>query len=315
VLDRDRRRGQNAATDHGLVGWNGGMRLHPRAPSLDVQRRRRSGGGVVPASVWVVLAVLAACGWLWRVVGSDLARGAHLNAAHDAGERPGSTVKWVQRSGGLPAAGQATVPDRATVAGGPAGVRAPAHVSAAPIKSTSDLVAASLLAGAKDQLARKVAATFGNVEDLRAASGSPFDLVERGLADHLPLRTALARHLQREVKPARAAARKLAPVEQLFGFLQTYARSAPADSLAAGDIVYLQRRASSMAWPAIVSDTLDGDGAPLVITLDPADRVAREQPMARYRFRQGFRLAQAELARIRTVLGLSDLQAASARVL
>lgn len=274
------------------------MRLHPRAPSLDAQRRRPS-GAVVPAPVWVLAAVLAAGWWLWHVVGSDLAAGAHLSAAHDAGARPEATAKTALRP---------------TAPGGPAAVGTPAQ-GAAPVKPVSDPVTAALLAGAKDQLARKVASTFTSVEDLRSASGNPFDLVERGLADHLPLRTALARFQQRELKPARAAARKLAPVEQLFGFLQAYARAAPADSLAAGDIVYLQRRASSAAWPAIVSDTLDGDGAPLVITLDPADRVAREQPMARYRFRQGFRLGAAEVARIRTVLGLSELQSASAPVL
>ena len=85
-------------------------------------------------------------------------------------------------------------------------------------------------------------------------------------------------------------------------------------SLLAGDIVFLQRR-TGRAWPAIVSDVLDADGQPLVITLDPVDRVAREQPLAGFAFRHGFRLGAAELARIRTTLGMGELQAASARAL
>jgi hypothetical protein len=278
------------------------MHLHPRAPSLETSHRRPRGG--VPVTLVAVLAMAAAGYWLWRVVGRDLSAGAHLNASHEQDK---------------PSVAHPSQPAVATAPGGPAMASTPARAHVLRARPTQDPVAAALLAGGKDQLARKVAAVWGKVDDVHAAKGSPFDLVERGLSDLLPLRTAVARHRLREPKAyglaGRPHASKPLTAEHLLVFLQTFARPvAAAEALEPGDIAYLQRRGGH-AWPAIVSDTLDAEGQPLVITLDPADRVAKEQSLAKFALLHAFRLSANELQRVRESLSLSELQAASARVL
>ena len=75
------------------------------------------------------------------------------------------------------------------------------------------------------------------------------------------------------------------------------------ENLEAGDIVLLERkRGVRRLLPAVVSDVVDNDGMPMVITLDPVDRVAREQALTPYALVGHFRLHRAEVERLRASL-------------
>jgi hypothetical protein len=275
-----------------------------RGPVLGGGRRRRS--GLVSMSTLGLLALLGICVWLWQVIGADLGNGSHLGAKHDDG-KPVAKVE-------LPAAhvtpagpGAATLPGR--------------KLEDAP-HGGLDPVAQALLSGARDQLARKVAPVTVAVDDPHAAKASPFDLVDRGLSDLFPLRVAVLRHRQREPHLYGLTGRPIGTVEDrrraltgenLATFLQTFATHLGDEvSLEAGDVVLVQRkRNSAKVMPAIVSDAVDETGAPLVITLDPADKVAREQGLGNYAVKQRFRLRTVDLERMRAALDLGELHAGS----
>ncbi len=146
--------------------------------------------------------------------------------------------------------------------------------------------------------------------------GSGIDLIDRGLERILSLRQALPRHRARapqlyglREKPALTGdeRRRALTAENLQIFLTTFAQNLDGtrDSLEAGDIVLLQRlHGARRLLPAVVSDVVDGDGTPMVITLDPVDRVAREQLLATYAVEGHFRLHVADIERIRQSLDL-----------
>lgn len=273
-----------------------------RGPVLGGGRRRRS--GVLSMQTLGLLALAGICVWLWQVIGADLGNGRHLGAKHDDGK----------------AAAQAEVPIAAAVphAGGPSTASLPARKADDGTHAGLDPVAQALLSGARDQLARKVAPVTVAVDDPHAAKASPFDLVDRGLSDLLPLRTALLRHRQRDphlygltARPSQEDRRRALTGENLATFLEAFATHLDDQApLEAGDVVVVQRnRRSSRPMPAVVSDAVDETGAPLVITLDPADKVAREQGLGNYAVKQRFRLRAVDLERMRSALDLGELHA------
>ncbi len=246
--------------------------------------------------------VLCATGlWVVRVIGTDLDKGRHVDAKHEPnGQAAAEAAKRLLGPGG-PAA--AVLPGRK-----------PALLEG---HGRLDPVAQALLSGARDQLARKVAPVLIAVDDPHAAKASAFDLVDRGLSDLLPLRTALLRHRQREPqryglnsRPLNSAddRRRALTGENLGIFLTAFATQLGEQApLEAGDVVLVTRN-SGKIMPAVVSDAVDDNGAPLVITLDPFDRAAREQGLGNYTVKQRFRLRNADLERMRTTLDLGDLR-------
>lgn len=250
----------------------------------------------------MLIALAGICVWLWQVIGEDLGRGNHINAKH---EENAAAAK-----GNLLAAHLTPTP------GGPGVIAPPGRRPGAP---RQDPVARAILSGARDQLARKVAAVAVAVDDPHAARGSPFDLVDRGLSDLLPLRTALLRHRMREPRlyglpnrqvPGADDRRRALTGANLAVFLQTFAsRVADGEALEPGDIVFVARaHQPARMMPTVVSDAVDEAGGVLVVTLDPADRVAREQPLSGLGLGPRYRLHSADLARIRNVLDLGDLR-------
>lgn len=289
--------------------WNRVITAPQRGPVLDSQRRRRS--GFVSMST---LGFLVLCGtglWVLRVIGTDLDKGRHVYAKHDDGKASDTETAAAKslRGPGGPAA--AVLPGRKPVLQEGNG--------------RLDPVAQALLSGARDQLARKVAPVTVAVDDPHAAKASAFDLVDRGLSDLLPLRTALLRHRQREPqryglnsRPVNGAddRRRALTGENLAVFLTAFATQLGDQApLEAGDVVLVERK-RTVGWrpagkimPAVVSDAVDENGAPLIITLDPFDRAAREQGLGSYVVKQRFRLRNVDLERMRTTLDLGDLRA------
>lgn len=268
-----------------------------RSRALVANRRRRNLWFSLP-----ILAALALAGvgfWLWRVVGADLGAGTHINAKHEE----------LAASQGVARAGSTAV-----TPGGPVAANLPRRHVETPVR---DRVAQAILSGARDQLARKVAAVSQSVDDPHAAKGNSFDLIDRGLTDILPLRTAVLRHRAR-VPHLYGLASKVGAEERsraftgdsLAVFLMDYgSRVGNEEALEPGDILMVQRhRLGARPMPAVVSDSTDEMGNALVITLDPADHVAREQPVTAYQVRDRFRLRDADLIHIRTALDLSDLR-------
>ncbi len=255
------------------------------------------------ATILIVVAVAGLAAWLsLRVVARDLAEGRHIHAKHadDAHVKvlPSPTAVGV------------------AAAFRPGGPAVPPVVVPAAVAIGADPVAQALLAAGRDHLARKVAAASFPVDDSRANKGSGIDLIDRGLERILSLRQALPRHRARapqlyglREKPALTGdeRRRALTAENLQIFLTTFAQNLDGtrDSLEAGDIVLLQRlHGARRLLPAVVSDVVDGDGTPMVITLDPVDRVAREQLLATYAVEGHFRLHVADIERIRQSLDL-----------
>lgn len=273
------------------------MRYIAKGPVLGSKKRRDM------RRVLAVVALAAVAGgaaWLsLRVVAQDMADGRHIHANHadDAKTK----------------AAQAAVPAVAAVRpGGPAAAAVPARVAL-----TMDPVAQGLLAAGRDHLARKVSASSLPVDDSRANKGSGIDLIDRGLERILSLRQALPRHrarapqlygLREKPQPTADERRRALTAENLQIFLMTFAQrlDGTRDTLEAGDIVLLERkRGAKRLLPSVVSDVVDGDGVPMVITLDPADRVAREQVLTTYAVQGHFRLHAADVERVRQSLELA----------
>jgi hypothetical protein len=173
-----------------------------------------------------------------------------------------------------------------------------------------------LLAAARDHLARKVTPTSYPVDDLRANSGSHVDLLERGLADHLPIKTALVRHRARQpaayglaAKPASSAdeRRRALTCDSVVVFLQTFAEpvdDGPAE-LEAGDILVLQRLRGARRLTAVVTDVADEHGNPQAVVMDPAEHAPREVAIGRgYKVLHRFRLHSSHTDRARMILDL-----------
>ncbi len=276
------------------------MRYKATGPVLGSKKRRDTRR---LATVLVLAAVAGGAAWLsLRVVAQDLMAGRHIHAKH-ADDAQAKTAE-------VPA--HASVPP-AVRPGGPAAAAVIAPASAA---IAADPVAQALLAAGRDHLARKVSASSQPVDDSRANKGSGIDLIDRGLERILSLRQALPRHRARapqlyglrDKPPLTADERRRAlTAENLQIFLMAYAQhlDGTRESLEAGDIVLLQRKhGARRLLPSIVSDVVDNDGMPMVITLDPVDRVAREQVLANYAIEGHFRLNLAEIERIRQSLEL-----------
>ena len=267
-------------------------------------KKRAQPTRVLPALALSGVALLA--GWLsLRVIGSDLMEGRHIHATHKEEAKPDvAPAQAVQGTGAAK-----------VTPGAPGTPPAPQRVLTAP---TVDPVAQALLAAGRDHLARKVAATALPVDDARALKGAGIDLIDRGLEHLLSLRQALPRHraLSPQLyglhdKPTASAdeRRRALTAENLMTFLQTFAKvlDGARDSLEGGDIVLLERKHGvHRLLPAIVSDVVDADGVALVMTLDPADRVAREQPLATYRVMGHFRLRAVDIERARLALDMAQ---------
>ncbi len=280
------------------------MRYIATGPVLGSKKRR----DMRRLTTLLLLAVVAVgAAWLsLRVVAQDLAAGKHIHANHADDAKAKGTQAPV-------AAGLAP----GVQPGGPAAVAAPARLAVA---IAADPVAQALLAAGRDHLARKVSASSLPVDDSRANKGSGIDLVDRGLERILSLRQALPRHRARAPqlyglrdKPTLTGdeRRRALTAENLQIFLTTYAQvlDGARDNLEGGDIVLLQRkRGAKRLLPAVVSDVVDNDGVPMVITMDPVDRVAREQVLSTYNVEGHYRLRLAEIERIRHDLELSAVQ-------
>lgn len=277
------------------------------------------GRGRRPWSSWsagaMILAGLAAVGVHlgWNVIGRDLGAGTHVGTKHKealeaAGNLPATAVASaaaVPRSAAVAAGGAAAIPEPP----GPAAERGRAE-------SRIDPVARSLLAAARDHLARKVTPTSYPVDDLRANSGSHVDLLERGLADHLPIKAALVRHRSRQPaayglagKPAPSAdeRRRALTCDSVAVFLQTFAEPVGEGlaELEAGDILIVQRLRGARRLTAVVTDITDEHGNPQAVVMDPAEHAPRELTVGRgYRVLHRFRLHATHAERARMLLDL-----------
>ncbi len=273
------------------------MRYVAMGPRLGSKKRRNVRRLLLAL---VLVGVASGAAWLsLRVVARDLVDGRHIHAKHtdEAKVQAEQAVARPSASVILP--------------GGPAASAVPVRNIAAP---AMDPVAQALLAAGRDHLARKVAASSLPVEDSRANKGSGIDLIDRGLERILSLRQALPRHRARAPqlyglrdKPAITGdeQRRALTAENLQVFLTTFAQTLDGtrENLEAGDIVLLERkRGVRRLLPAVVSDVVDNDGMPMVITLDPVDRVAREQALTPYALVGHFRLHRAEVERLRASL-------------
>ncbi len=259
-------------------------------------------------NIWQILGIcgiFAGAGWLWiNVIGKDLDNGAHIHVKHADEATPVAVATeptvFVGKLGALP--------------GGPAAAILPGKLSNS---NGLDPVAHALLSAARDQLARKVEATTALSEDPRAIKGNSVDLLDRGLGDLLPLRAALLRHRTRDPRLYGLAQKpthtlderhRALTIENVAIFLKSLAQSldVTVDSLETGDLVLLERRHGQRRLIlGVVTDVVDQANQAQVVTLDPADRMAREQnPLRNYEIRQHFRLHAADVSRIRLLLDL-----------
>lgn len=242
---------------------------------------------------------------MWvNVIGKDLGHGAHIHVKHaDEADPAVATAEAPAVAGKLTA-----------VPGGPAAAILPGKHSNS---NGLDPVAHALLSAARDQLARKVEATSALSEDPRAIKGNSLDLLDRGLGDLLPLRAALLRHRARDPhvyglaqKPAATQdeRRRALTIENAAIFLKSLAQSLDisVDSLETGDLVLLERRHGQKRMIlGVVTDVVDQANQAQVVTLDPADKMAKEQnPLKNYDIRQHFRLHAVDVSKIRLLLDL-----------
>ncbi len=276
------------------------MRYIAKGPVLGSKKRRDVRQ---VATIALLVAVAGGAAWLsLRVVAKDLSEGRHIHANH-ADDAKNQAAQVVTPTGGM----------AAIQPGGPSAPTAPVRALAA---IAVDPVAQALLAAGRDHLARKVSACALPVDDSRANKGSGIDLVDRGLERILSLRQALPRHrarapqlygLREKPTPTADERRRALTAENLQIFLMAFAQhlDGTRENLEAGDIVLLERKhGAKRLMPAIVSDVVDNDGVPLVITMDPVDRVAREQVLSTYAVEGHYRLRMAEIERIRQSLEL-----------
>lgn len=262
----------------------------------------------------LVLAALAAVGVHlgWNVIGSDLGAGTHVGTKHK---------EELEAAGNLPATALASAagPQRTlptVVAAVPVAGPAVAAAARGRADSRTDPVARSLLAAARDHLARKVTPTSYPVDDLRANSGSHVDLLERGLADHLPIKAALVRHRSRQpaayglaAKPVPSSdeRRRALTCDSVAVFLQTFAEPVGEGlaELEAGDILIVQRLRGARRLTAVVTDMTDEHGNPQAVVMDPAEHAPREMTVGRgYKVLYRFRLHASHAERARMLLDL-----------
>ena len=181
----------------------------------------------------------------------------------------------------------------------------------------------ALLRVGRNCVARRVTAVWGSVSDETSMRAADVDLVARGLAlVGFPLREAIIRYRARQPrKYARdgaprtsVALRRVLTTAHVTAFLQTFAEKLPlgtaledAPHWLPGDIILVKpsrRRAKLML--AIVSDRTDDAGMSLLLTLDPADKRARElHNLHSYPVRGHFRLRRDQLERARAKLGMA----------
>ncbi len=282
--------------------------LRTPGPALGVGRKRRGPlFAVVRAAA--VAAVIGLVGWLsLRTIVQDLATGAHLAATHksEAGavpRLPPTAIAQATGTGAVPAAPGAM----------PAQARPTGQALQPPLR---DPVATALLAAARDHLGRKVTPTVYSVDDLRANAGNHLDLVERGLAAHLPLKTALVRHRSRNPQLYGLAGKPPLTLDErrrawngdnLELFLQAFARLRSDGDAQPGDIAVLRRQRGNRKLVAVVSDVTDEAGRPQFVVLDPGERAAREVAGRQgYQVVRVFALGASEVARVRQLLDLTD---------
>ncbi len=184
-------------------------------------------------------------------------------------------------------------------------------------------VAEMLLLVARSHVARRVYAAWGSVVDLQALRAADVDLVDRALAQWgFRLRSAIVRHRFREPKryglerpPAASITerRRALTVETLAIFLKTFTAPMTVDihsrqrgDWKPGDLVLIAAQSTNRAsMVAVVSDRIDAEGVPLIITMDPTDRVALENhSLANYHLRAHFRMTAAHLVSASRQLGL-----------
>lgn len=273
----------------GSIAWHG------QGPRLGSLRRRRDGLGLLRGLG--LLVVVAGVAWLWvAVIGEDLSRGTHLGARHkdeDLPQKPQPVAVIAPRS-----------------PGGPAAPGLPAR----RVEPAVDPVAQSLVAAARDHLARKVTPVWHHVDDPRDSHGSHLDLIDRGLGDLLPLRNALVRHRYREPQrygltsrpPATTDERRRAlTAENLAIFLEAFGTRVEGEALEPGDVVLVERKRGNRLLAAVVSDVLDDAGGPQLVVLDPAYPAAREVRLqAGYVVRHRFRLSAQQVEKARQALDL-----------
>ncbi len=255
----------------------------------------------------------------WNVIGHDLGAGTHVGTKHqEALEAAGNLPATAMASAAAPpgTAAAAVPAGRPAALAGPAGPAAGRSRADGRAESRTDPVARSLLAAARDHLARKVTPTSYPVDDLRANSGSHVDLLERGLIDHLPIKAALVRHRSRQpaaygltAKPAASSdeRRRALTCDSVAVFLQTFAEPV-GDGLAeleGGDILIVQRLRGARRLTAVVTDMTDEHGNPQAVVMDPAEHAPREMTVGRgYRVLHRFRLHATHAERARMLLDL-----------
>jgi hypothetical protein len=287
------------------INWNNSA-SKPFGRGPLVGSKRRSQG----LSVWSWLLVLGAGAGLYllsTVVAPDLERAAHIAAKHadDGPAKPVPGKGPVERSpqalayvGNLPPGGTT------------------AEVNHKP-EVGLDPVAQALLHGARDAVSRKLSPVWHLVEDSKATSASHFDLLDRSLSEHIPLRNALLRHRIRQPEryglkdrpPTTLEERRRAlTTPNLLTLLSYFSeRVELASGLQAGDIAVLERKKGRKVLTGIVSDVVGAGDKPLVLVLDPAFREAKEVAMdGDYRLLQVLRLHSAQVQKMRDVLDLNS---------
>jgi hypothetical protein len=183
-------------------------------------------------------------------------------------------------------------------------------------------VPAALLRAARECVARRIVAVWGSVREEESMRAADVDLLARGLSlVGFELREAIIRHRVQQPKKYSKAGRprtavahaRVLTTPNVTVFLDAFASREPtaaaledAANWRAGDIVLVKpspRRAKLMV--AVVSDRTDDEGISLLITLDPADKLARElHTLDDYPIRSHFRLTRAQLDRARHKLGM-----------
>jgi uncharacterized protein YijF (DUF1287 family) len=312
------------------------------------RRRRRGGsagrlllGGVFLSALWAWVQVIGQD--LTRGPDGDQPTAARaVSIAQARAQRAGGSAAG---AGGKPtaAARPQTAADKpatttATVVGGPANARAPQGGPAAPAVSAAPAAPAgpahpyvgqdvgrALLVTARDHVARGVGAARRSVLDRGALRGTGADMVERGLAlIGFDLRAAVMRDrfarpdrygLPRQPAQSDAEARRALTTGPLRSFLAVWGRELPLvytpgvdDTFRAGDIAMYRRGRRELV--AIVSDRTDVNGVSLLLTLDPADRVAREKhSLADFPLIGHYRLDADVLARVTARLGIEPVAA------
>jgi hypothetical protein len=169
-----------------------------------------------------------------------------------------------------------------------------------------------LLLIARSHVARRVYAAWGSVVDLQALRAADVDLVDRALAQWgFQLRSAIVRHRFRE--PKRYGLKRPPAASITAIFLKTFTAPMTVDihsrkrgDWRPGDLVLIAVQPSNRAsMVAVLSDRIDSEGVPLIITMDPTDRVALEKhSLANYHLRAHFRMTAAHLASASRQLGL-----------